>query len=357
MDLHERLRDDLQATAVSDQAWPEFLLKLSQVLGASEAVLGGAKRNAPHQVFAPRTDPHLVEQYHEVFHQQNALMQAVARQGPGALTVTDNLPEIVEFRRSDFYNLWCIPQDFNYGVALNLASSTGWNGTLVINTSKEITSTQVEQFHAIAPHIQRAVENWQWMAQLHMANRMTLDTLDLAGHGALLLDHLGRVMDCNETAQSMLTDGRLQVRHGQLGCADMQSHQSLVRLIARCLVRPGPIGERLHIETNDGPLSVQCAPFPAEMHHSAPQRPAVVVMVSDPGHRLRQRMHALTREYGLTRAEVELALAVVETGSRKAAAEARGVSDATARAQLTSIFDKTGVRRQTELVRLLMLDG
>ena len=80
-------------------------------------------------------------------------------------------------------------------------------------------------------------------------------------------------------------------------------------------------------------------------------------MITDPNQRMRQRMRELTQRFGLTRAEIELALAVVETGSRKAAAEMRGVSDATARTQLTSIFDKTGVRRQTELVRLLMYDG
>jgi len=357
MDLHERLRDDLQATAVSNAAWPEFLLKLADQMGASEAVLGGNARGGTHEVFAPRTDPDYVTRYHEVFHQQNAMMRAVARQGVGAITLTDALPEISDFRRSDFYNLWCVPQKFNYGLALNLASTTGWFGTLVINTSSEITNTQIEQFRAIAPEVQRAVERWKWLEQLQLANRMTLETLDLAGKGALMLDQSGRVLDCNATAQSMLADGRLLVRDGQIGCTDIASHQALVRLIAHCLARPDDGGGRVQIAGKSGALSVQCAPFSADMHYAAPQRPAVIVMVTDPTHRMRQRMRELSQRFGLTRAEIELALAVVETGSRKAAAEARGVSDSTARAQLTSIFDKTGVRRQTDLVRLLMYDG
>lgn len=357
MVLHERLRSDLQATAVSDAAWSEFLLKLADLFGATEAAFGGAGRGGPLEMFAPRTDPDFKARYNEVFHQQNAMMRAVARRGVGAITQTDALPEITAFRRSDFYNLWCVPQKFNHGLALNLASSTGWFGSLVINTSSEATTTQIEQLRAIAPEMQQAVERWKWLAQLQLANRMTLDTLDMTGQGALFLDQLGRVLDCNRTAQAMLADGRLHIRNGQMGSADKSSHLNLARLISRCLLHPDQDGGRTQIAGHDGPLTAQCAPFPADLTYPSPQRPAVIVIITDPKHRLRQRMRELTRQYGLTRAEIELALAVTETGSRKAAAEMRGVSDATARAQLTSIFDKTGVRRQTELVRLLMYDG
>jgi DNA-binding CsgD family transcriptional regulator len=158
-------------------------------------------------------------------------------------------------------------------------------------------------------------------------------------------------------AQTMLEDGRLRICESHIGCADADSQRRLARLIAHCLTCPDQGGGRTQIAGPDGHLVVQCAPFSADMLYALPQRPSAILMITDPKHRLRQRLRELTARYGLTRAEIELALAVVETGSRKAAAAARGVSDATARAQLTSIFDKTGVRRQTELVRLLMYDG
>ncbi|GEM_PF-1241762 len=357
MVLHERLSGDLQATAVSDEAWSEFLFKLADLFEATEATLGGSHRNGPLEVFAPRTDLGRIAAYREIFHQQNAIMQAVARQGPGAVTQADALPEIAAFRRSDFYNLWCIPQRYNHGLALNLTSSTGWFGTLVINTSSEVTPTQVEQLRAIAPELQQAVERWKWLAQLRGANQMTLDTLDLAGQGAVFLNRRGTVLDCNQTAHSMLVDGRLHIRQGHLAGPDEASNQKLALMIGRCLDHPDTGGGRVQIECSDGTLTVQCAPCPADMAFPWPQRPAAIVIIADPRQRLRKRIEELSRLNGLTRAEIELAIAIVETGSRKSAAESRGVSDATARAQLTSIFDKTGVRRQTELVRLLMDEG
>ncbi len=354
MNLHERLRSDLRDVAVDEAAWPDFLVKFADGLGASEVALGGGQPGQVPQMVAPHTDVGFVGIYHEIYHQQNALMRTVLRQEAGTVTMTEALPEFEEFSRSDLYNLWCVPQDFNHGVALSLGSSTGWTGALVVNTKRQISASQLELLEALSPDLQKAVEQWTVMAQVRSANRLTLDTLDMAGLGALFLDRQGRVLEANGTVQSMIADGRLPMRDGHIRSLDPHSDQVLGQTIMRCLLSPDTGGGRLQIVGSCGPLQVQCAPFPGDLAYPAQQRPRLVVLVSDPQQKLRQRMAELTRLHGLTRAEVELAIAVVQTGSRKQAAELRGVSDATARAQLTSIFDKTGVRRQTELVRLLM---
>ena len=58
--------------------------------------------------------------------------------------------------------------------------------------------------------------------------------------------------------------------------------------------------------------------------------------------------------FGLTAAEIRLAAAVFEGLSLPEAAEKFGISINTARFQLARIFDKTGVSRQAELVKLMM---
>lgn len=356
MNLQERLRSELSDTALEDAAWPAFLMRFASHLGATEVAMGGAQPGGVHEMIAPHTDPGFTGLYHETYHQQNSLMHAVLRQQAGTVTQTEELPEFAQFSRSDLYNLWCVPQSFNHGVALSLGSSTGWVGALVVNTRAPATSTQIETLRAFAPDLQKAVEQWRVLKQLRQANRLTLDTLDIAGLGALFLDRTGHVLDLNGQAHDMLADGRLQMRDGQLRGPEPQSDNALAQLITRCLLTPDLGGGRVQLAGPDGPLSVQCAPVPGNLAFPTPQRPVAIVLVTDPKGKLRLRISALSRLYGLTRAEAELALAVVETGSRKAAAELRGVSDTTARSQLTSIFDKTGVRRQTELVRLLLDD-
>ena len=103
-------------------------------------------------------------------------------------------------------------------------------------------------------------------------------------------------------------------------------------------------------------IRVRCAPYPSGLAFTTARRPAVVALITDPQQQLRRRLEGLQRRYGLTHAEAKLTMALLTSGNRKDAAGLRGVSVSTARSQLTSIFDKTGVRRQTDLVRLLMTD-
>ena len=59
------------------------------------------------------------------------------------------------------------------------------------------------------------------------------------------------------------------------------------------------------------------------------------------------------RELGLTRAEVRVALYLIEGGAVADCARALSVSEGTVRTQLKSIFAKTGIRRQADLPRLI----
>lgn len=63
---------------------------------------------------------------------------------------------------------------------------------------------------------------------------------------------------------------------------------------------------------------------------------------------------SLLAVYKLTKAEARLALALSEGESVSDAAQRFGVSYSTARTQLRTIFAKTGVTRQVDLVRLVL---
>lgn len=354
MKIAEDLRDDLHAASIDDAAWPALLTRLSEVLKAREAVLGGGVPGQNPEMVSPRFDPSHASTYFETYHEQNRLMHAIMRGGIGQVIAAEALPEFEPFLSSNFYNLWCRPQRFHYAYGFNLQTSTGWAGTLIVNDERSVTSECIEGLQALAPLVARSMETNKFLGQLRSANRVTLEMLELAGQGGMLLDRAGRPLEVNATAQAMLRDGRLGLKNGALAAPEQPGAAELARLIARCIKTPDQAGGRVTLEGAGGPIVVQCVPFPGSLAFPAPQRPAVAVIISDPQHRLRQRLSEVANNYGLTRAEAELALAVVQAGSRKRAAALRSISDLTARSQLSSIFDKTGVRRQTDLVRLLL---
>ena len=79
-----------------------------------------------------------------------------------------------------------------------------------------------------------------------------------------------------------------------------------------------------------------------------------VVTANDPEFDRRRLEINLRRRFGLNAAETGLAAEILNGNGRKATARRRGISDATAKTQLASIFEKTGTHRQAELVRLLL---
>jgi DNA-binding CsgD family transcriptional regulator len=81
----------------------------------------------------------------------------------------------------------------------------------------------------------------------------------------------------------------------------------------------------------------------------------VAVFIADPDQQGHARKEGMQELYGLTSAETELALLLAAGKSLREAAAERSVSLETARSQLKTLFSKTNTRRQSELVRLVLL--
>ena len=82
-------------------------------------------------------------------------------------------------------------------------------------------------------------------------------------------------------------------------------------------------------------------------------RPAALIHVSAPEDQRRRTLAELALKYGLTRAEAAVALEIAVGDGRAAAAARLGIRESTVRTHLSAIFDKMGIRRQAELVRLV----
>jgi DNA-binding CsgD family transcriptional regulator len=104
------------------------------------------------------------------------------------------------------------------------------------------------------------------------------------------------------------------------------------------------------------PLQIQISPIRNSVVQTS--RPtAAVVFVTDPLRRERPAQEVLRALYGLTPAEGRVALLLGDGHAPRKIANMVGVADSTVRSQIKSIFSKTGVKRQGELIRLLMANS
>ena len=140
--------------------------------------------------------------------------------------------------------------------------------------------------------------------------------------------------------------------------------RTLSRLIASCAVGAGAAtgaGGDIVLRRGAGrlPLDVVVVPIQPETAMASvpwtfPQRAVAIVLVSDPETEMQARVESLRDRFGLTPAEATFALEIIKGDGRQATADRLGITVGTARSHLSSIFDKTGSRRQAELVRLLL---
>ena len=114
---------------------------------------------------------------------------------------------------------------------------------------------------------------------------------------------------------------------------------------------------RLHVSDDPQPVFAYAMAFerlPAALRQDLGQQPrGTLAIVAHAGQTSETLGGGLTEAFGLTPAEVRLALALCGGDSLRDVAIRSGISFNTVRNQLNAIFEKVGVNRQSELVRSL----
>lgn len=360
MDAILGLIEDIYEAGADPLQWERALLSLADATGSADATMGGQTAALVPMLLTARTDPDYVRSYADHYHRRNAMQLAMHTTPVGKPVLDRTLIDYEAFQAGDFYNEWCVPQDYLSGAALNLATSQGWRASLMISGRHEYGAEQLAILSAVTPHLIRAFQLNQLLHETQSMGLGAFAALEYLDRGALLVGAGGAIRTANGMAERILAQGDgLKLKDKQLVCAKPAETAALDRLIGRCMRGAVTADEgMLQISRSEGrsALQVQCLPFPSTNWWPGFSQQLAMIFVVDPDARMEQLTQRLRQRYGLTPAEATLAWEIVRGGGRKTAAESRGISVATARSQLTSIFDKTGVRRQSELVRLFLDD-
>ena len=208
----------------------------------------------------------------------------------------------------------------------------------------------------LAPHLQRAIEMNRRVAKLEDERAGLLDALERSSQGILLLDGNARILFANGTAQMILRQGD-GLRAAPDGLHAGRETAALRRLVAQGdREMDGESGGFVTIKRPSPrrPLLVSVVPLRRATSWLASQAPRMLAFIADPDTLPVLPTEQIRGLYGLTAAEAEVALAVLDGEGVGAIADGLGISVATARTHLHRIFEKTGTKRQAELVRLIL---
>ncbi|MGX1127085.1 DNA-binding CsgD family transcriptional regulator [Pseudomonas sp. HLS-6 TE3448] len=149
---------------------------------------------------------------------------------------------------------------------------------------------------------------------------------------------------------------------GRLEATYPSDNRELLRLVRNAFLRARQGGdvlqgaEAMSISRPSGQVSlgVVVELIPSQELVEGKGKPTVMVYVRDAVSKSLVSNAVTSQLYNLTPAETALALELANGLSLEEASETLNIRRNTARAHLRSIFSKTGVRRQTELVRIML---
>jgi len=279
------------------------------------------------------------------------------------VTVSDVLSE-QEWRASTYYRDYCAPQGVFHVLAADIATRNGGvYGFRVTRpeSAPAFSKADLDFCRLLIPHIKRALN-------LHLSINQDRKVSTLYSHamaqlmvGVVVLDQNGEVIDCNPAATAILemNDG-LRVVSKQLEASYANDNRKLQALVRDALTHPHAakvsLTEAMSVSRPTGRLSwgLIVQSISSDQWTEGKQRPSVAVFVRDTEGKVHPPVRLAQQLFQLTPAETALAIQLANGLSLEEAAEVLNIRRNTARAHLRSIFSKTGVRRQTELVRIFL---
>jgi DNA-binding CsgD family transcriptional regulator len=289
-------------------------------------------------------------------------------QGPprrGEIVYTDSLLPKEDVRRTAFYNEWAAHHGIDHAAGLVVEQHGAPEGTpLTVLTlvrapgMPAFEPAELRPLQALHPHLYRAVRTHWALAGSRDTRRSVEQALEGLPQPLLLLASSGSIEFANGAGRDLLARERVaELRHGALAAFGHLPREALADALDAAARGEGSTlttwweeGGRLR------PAVLHFRPLQGESaYRRFWPRAAALLQVESPAEAAHDaaRLGAAVARFRLTPAEARV-LGCVQRGLTPAEAAAEiGVRLSTVRAQLSSLFQKTGTRRQAELMRLV----
>ncbi|HOM15568.1 MAG TPA: LuxR C-terminal-related transcriptional regulator [Rubrivivax sp.] len=278
------------------------------------------------------------------------------------VTITDILSE-TDWRNSQYFRDWCKPHDVFHVMACDIATQGGIYGFRLTRPEHEPAFGAAEraQCARLLPHLRRALSLHQAQRSDRRVHSLYSQAMAQLMVGAIVLDERGKVLECNPMANAIvkMADG-LRIADDEVEATYRTDNTRLQRLIRDAMAslpgRTPSLIEAMSVTRPSGKVAwgVVVQPIAPDDWSEGKHRPSVAVFVRDAEGKADPPVRLAQQLFQLTPAETALAIQLANGLSLEEAAEALNIRRNTARAHLRSIFSKTGVRRQTELVRIFL---
>ncbi|MBN7796662.1 helix-turn-helix transcriptional regulator [Parahaliea mediterranea] len=275
--------------------------------------------------------------------------------------------DVSNYRDSLYYTEFLQPLGIYHAFRMSFAEPGGmrcWISAARTEKNKPFDQDVRDLLGRIKPHLEQAMAIFSKLklsenkAQLyqHMTSQLNI--------GLVLLNDRGVVIDCNDIAKQLLEDsGVVSLRSERLKASSASDNQVLQKSIDELISLRNNGQDAVKLcrfdRDSENLVSVLLRTIPQHAYFYGDVAPAIVIYLSNLylsasnycGRTTSLRL--VSDLFGLTQAESRLALLLADGKSLVEISEELSISERTARNHSKNIYEKTGIKRQANLVRLI----
>lgn len=356
----------IYAAAVNPELWDEVMGHIHQAFATSNVAVGQVRSTT--LVFADGVSRSMTgslsaeaeQAYGEHYARYDYVLQAVERGPVGVLRTGTEL--ITPRTHSEFYADWVRPNGLGDGMFVRLTADVRPTSFLIAGTpgSEPFDDEERTQlFTMLVPHIRQALDAQSGLSSLPRHTGGLAEALDAVEHGIIIVASDLILLHVNDAAERLLREGDGLVSHaGALSAAAPHMRRRLTAMLQFALsgdafgIRHGG-SLACHRPSGRRPYAIHVLPITPQGNGFPSRGPTAMVLIVDPERRPMPAPDMLRQLFGLTRTEAAVAQLVLNGEGLGPIGEQLQLSRDTVKTHLHSIFRKTGVHRQAELVRLL----
>jgi DNA-binding CsgD family transcriptional regulator len=360
------LLGSLYAAPLQPEKWQVFFDHLSRLTKISCGYLITGSESRGQEILAGgglSFKPEVLNLYKEYYGPMDPFWRPFLRNPRVTVIRGEELVSHEQLTKTEFYNDLLSKYDMESMTLLSCSSDV--NQTDVMPVWRRAQDGRMEEdsialLRTLLPHANVALQLRNRLQTTDIQSRFSEMAMDAMSIAAFLVSENGYVHHRNKLAEVFVQRADGLRLDGTILTANNSSENARLHLF----VSGAALGSDAKVALPGGalnisrqgtqpPLRVAVLSIP-ESYKSSIRTPCALVFVTDPAASPKSRAGFIRTLYGLTPTESRLADLLLEGLELRGVAERLGLTIETARFHLKRVLTKTGVRRQTELMRLML---
>ena len=307
-------------------------------------------------------DPNSLQVYSESYPKLDPTADSPCFGVEQVVSATDLVP-YEEFRRGRFYREWARPHgwvDVASAVIEKSATSCTFLSVVRHEANGLVDDEMRRRMALVIPHVRRALLIGQTIHRKQTEAVCFSDVLDGLSSGMILVDASGRIVHTNNAGNAILdASDFLRSVCGRLVASDLAINAALREILVAANAGDAALGVKgiaLPLTAHDGERYVaHVLPLTSGARREAglAYNAVAALFIRKASLEPFSPPEVIGEMYKLTPTELRVLLAIVDIGGVPEVAAALGVAVTTVKTHLSRLFEKTGVARQADLVKLV----